>query len=188
MRVALTGGIGAGKSYVCRALERRGINVYDCDAAAKRLMSSSADMKQKLSQLVGEEVFVDGVLRKQLLARFITADEVNARAVNDIVHPAVATDFERSGMQWLESAIFFDSGFCRRVRVDCVVCVAAPEEVRIARVMRRDGISREKALAWIRRQLPQETIISQSTYVIVNDGILDIEEQIDKIIKQINKQ
>ena len=62
MKVAITGGIGSGKSYVCRALEKHGIRVYDCDAAAKRLMRSDAQLQADLMRLVGDEVYVDGVL------------------------------------------------------------------------------------------------------------------------------
>lgn len=187
MKVALTGGIGAGKSYVCRLLEQRGIHVYDCDAAAKRLMRSSVKIRQELTRLVGDELYRDGVLQKQLLARFITADALNACAVNNIVHPAVADDFVRSGKDWIESAIFFDSGFNKRVKVDSVVCVAAPEEIRIGRVMKRDNITFEMAQAWIARQLPQEVVMAQSDYVIINDGQQNLEQQIDEIIKKIRK-
>ena len=68
MKVAITGGIGSGKSYVCRALEKHGIRVYDCDAAAKRLMRSDAQLQADLMRLVGDEVYVDGVLQKPVLS------------------------------------------------------------------------------------------------------------------------
>ena len=118
MRIAITGGIGSGKSFVCRRLEARGIRVYDCDAAAKRLMRTSEQLIQSLTELVGEGVYKDGVLQKKVLAEFLLASEENKQAVNDIVHPAVASDFEASGYEWLESAILFDSGFNRRVHFD----------------------------------------------------------------------
>ncbi len=188
MKIAITGGIGAGKSYVCRRLEKRGISIYDCDSAAKRLIRTSPDIQSALRHLVGDEVFHEKVLQKQLLARFVTSSEANANAVNDIIHPAVAHDFEASGMQWLESAIFFDSGFDKRVAIDKVICVSAPERIRIQRVMERDHINEERVLAWIRRQMSQEDVIKRSDFVIVNDGIQDIEEQIDIIIKQIRQQ
>lgn len=111
MKIAITGGIGSGKSYVCRLLEQRGIAVYDCDAAAKRLMRTSTTLQQQLKTLVGDAVYsADGVLQKPVLAEFLLASEANKLAINDIVHPAVATDFATSGQQWLESAILFESG------------------------------------------------------------------------------
>ena len=178
MRVAITGGIGSGKSYVCKRLEVHGIRVYDCDAAAKRLMRTSSALQRDLCRLVGDDVYVDGVLQKQVLAKFLLASEDNKQAVNQIIHPAVARDFECSGYEWLESAILFDSGFDRRIHFDYIVCVSAPLEVRIQRVMNRDGISREKTMEWISRQLPHEEVLKRSDFEIVNDGVEDIDKQI----------
>ncbi len=183
MKVAITGGIGAGKSYVCRLLEQRGIRIYDCDREAKRLMRSSRDIRSKLCSLVGSDVYQGNQLQKRILAEFLLESEANAARVNDIVHPAVAADFELSGMDWLESAILFDSGFNRRIYIDKVVCVAAPLEVRISRIMQRDGISRAKALEWIGRQLPQEEVASHSDFVITNDGCRNLDEQIDAMLR-----
>ena len=185
LRVAITGGIGSGKSYVCRRLERLGIHVYDCDTAAKRLMRDSDELREALRQLVGDEVYVGNVLQKPVMARFLLKSEANKQAVNDVVHPAVARDFEESGYTWLESAILFDSGFDMRTRFDYIICVTAPLEVRIRRVMKRDGISRQQALDWIQRQLPQDEVRARSDFEIVNDGKANIEKQIETIIKQI---
>lgn len=185
LRIAITGGIGSGKSYVCRRLERHGIRVYDCDTAAKRLMRDSDELREALRQLVGDEVYVGNVLQKPVMARFLLKSEANKQAVNDVVHPAVAHDFEESGYTWLESAILFDSGFDMRTRFDYIICVTAPLEVRIRRVMKRDGISRQQALEWIQRQLPQDEVRARSDFEIVNDGKANIEKQIETIIKQI---
>ena len=126
MKIAITGGIGSGKSYVCRILEKHGIRVYDCDAGAKRLMRQDADLQAGLKKLVGEEVYsADGILQKPVLAQFILTGEANKQAVNDVVHPAVARDFEQSDCEWMESAILFDSGFHRRTHFDKVVCVSS---------------------------------------------------------------
>ncbi|MBR1464105.1 MAG: dephospho-CoA kinase [Prevotella sp.] len=188
MRIAITGGIGSGKSFVCRKLNEMGITVYDCDHEAKRLIATSAEIREKLIALVGAEVYLDGTLNKPVLAKFLLQSEANKQMVNDIVHPAVAADYMQSGKEWLESAILFESGFHKRVPFDHVVCVSAPLEVRISRVMARDGISRNKALQWIRAQMPQKEIISRSQYEIVNDGKQDIEQQLNHIINQITKK
>ena len=153
--VAITGGIGSGKSYVCHLLQKYGIGVYDCDAAAKRLLHSDAALRQELLNLVGDEVYQGTNLQKKVLAKFILASDANKQAVNEVVHPAVANDFIRSGCDWLESAILFESGFHKRVDFDCVVCVSAPLEDRIARIMQRDRLSRDDSQEWIRRQMPQ---------------------------------
>lgn len=186
MLTAITGGIGSGKSYVCRILESRGISVYDCDAAAKRLMRTSEKLQQELRQLVGQDVYTsDGQLQKRVLSDFLLTSEANKQALNDVIHPAVAEDFQSSGMTWLESAILFESGFDRRVSFDRVVCVSAPRDVRIQRIMRRDNISAEKAAEWIDTQMAQEEVERRSHFVIVNDGKSDIEQQIDNMLSQI---
>lgn len=185
MKIAITGGIGSGKSFVCRELQRRGIDVYDCDAAAKRLMRSDVELQQRLRRLVGEDVYsADGTLQKPVLARFLLASEANKLAINDVVHPAVARDFEQSSFDWLESAILFESGFIHRTHFDKVVCVTAPEQVRVERVMARDHIDRSKALAWIHAQMPQQDIVSRSDYEIVNDGPSDVAEQVERLLQQ----
>lgn len=185
MKVAITGGIGSGKSYVCRVLEQWGIKVYDCDAAAKRLMRSDEQLQADLQQLVGTSVYVDGVLQKPVLAKFLLESEANKQAVNDVIHPAVAYDFEQSGIDWLESAILFDSGFIHRTHFDYVVCVTAPTEVRVERVMNRDHINRDKTLQWIAAQMPQEEVKAQSDFEIVNDGKCDVARQVDLLLSQL---
>ncbi len=184
--IAITGGIGSGKSYVCQLLEKHGIKVYDCDAAAKRLMRTSATLRQQLRQLVGPQVYRGCILQKRVLAEFLLASEANKQAVNEIVHPAVALDFIESDYQWLESAILFDSGFHRRVPFSFVVCVSAPEAMRVQRIMARDGISEAKALEWIHRQMPQEQVEGLSNFVIVNDGVAPLEPQVDHLIHQLD--
>jgi dephospho-CoA kinase len=173
MKTGITGGIGSGKSYVCKLLAQRGIEVYDCDAAAKRLIRTSLHLRQQLKALIGS-------LDKAAISRFLLASEENQQAVNAIVHPAVFQDFEESGMQWMESAILFESGADKLV--DRVVVVTAPEEVRIQRVMQRDGITREKALQWIARQWPQEQVKARADFEIVNDGHADLNSQIERLL------
>ena len=84
----------------------------------------------------------------------------------------------------MESAILYESGISRLV--DRVVVVTAPDEVRIQRVMQRDGITREKVLQWMKRQWPQDEVRQRADYEIVNDGIADIEEQIDTLLNSIH--
>lgn len=181
--IAITGGIGSGKSYVCKELNSRGITVYDCDAEAKRLMNSDAELQRRLRGLAGEEVCSDGKLVKRVLAEFILRSEENKQAMNDVVHPAVADDFLRSGQRWLESAILFDSGFYRRLPFNFVVGVSAPGEVRVSRIMRRDGISREMALQWIGRQWEQEKVMSLCDFVVLNDGSQPVAPQVDRLLR-----
>ena len=173
MKIGITGGIGSGKSYVCKRLEARGIQVYDCDSAAKRLIRTSPELQQQLKALVGS-------LEKADMAKFLLESEQNAKAIDAIVHPAVFRDFEQSGLQWMESAILYESGAIRLV--DKAIVVTAPDEVRIRRVMERDHISREKVLEWMSRQLPQDEVRRRAHFEIVNDGTTDIDKQIKQIL------
>ena len=155
MKIGIAGGIGSGKSYVCARIRQRGFEVYDCDSAAKRLIRTAPDSRRQPA------------------------------AIDAIVHPAVFRDFEASGLQWLESAIMYESGISRLM--DRVIVVTAPLEVRIRRVMQRDSISRTQVLAWMGKQLPQEEVVARADFELVNDGEADIEQQLNNIIEQCNK-
>lgn len=181
MKIGITGGIGSGKSFVCKRLKARGIDVYDCDTAAKRLIRTSPEIRQKLTALIGEDAYHGEALNKAAVVKFLLANEANAKAIDDIVHPAVFRDFQESGMQWMESAIMYESGIYQLV--DRVIVVTAPLEVRIQRVMKRDGISRDNVLQWMRRQWSQDKVRELADDEIVNDGIADIDAQIDNILR-----
>lgn len=187
MKIGITGGIGSGKSYVCRLLEQRGYSVYDCDSAAKRLIVSSPSIRRRLTALIGPHTyFDDGSLNKGAVAAYLLASEAHANDIDRIVHPAVFRDFIESGIEWMESAIIYESGIYRLV--DRVIVVTAPQEVRILRVMARDGISREKVLEWMSRQMPQEEVRQRADYEIVNDGQADLQLQLEDILESINKK
>ncbi len=184
MKIAITGGIGSGKSFVCRLLEQRGFTVYDSDQAAKRLIRTSPDIREKLTALIGPDTYQDAQLNKAVVTRFLLQSEENAKAINDIVHPAVFQDFADSGAEWMECAILFESGMNRLV--DQVVVVTAPEEVRIQRVMQRDGISRDKVIEWMGRQWPQDEVVRRADYEIVNDGQQALDIQIDQLLERLS--
>lgn len=186
MHIAITGGIGSGKSYVCHLLEQRGIKVYDCDAAAKRLMRDDAPLREALKALVGPEVYEGTTLQKRVLAAFLLESEAHKQAVNDVVHPAVARDFMSSGLEWLESAILFESGFDRRIPFDRIVMVSAPEDLRAQRIMARDHLTKEKAEEWIRCQMSQDEVRRRSDFEIINDG-RDLEPQIENLLGKVKK-
>ncbi len=180
--IAITGGIGSGKSFVCTKLKDHGISVYDCDSAAKRLWATDTDLRQQLKEIVGDDVYINNVLQKRVLAQYLLKSDDNKLTIDNLIHPAIARDFLRSGHGWLESAILFDSGFYKRVNFDFKVCVSAPLETRVERVMRRDGISQAKAMEWIGRQWSQDKVESLCDFVIVNDGKQDLDSQIKQLI------
>jgi dephospho-CoA kinase len=134
-------------------------------------------IQQQLQALIGSKP------DKQALTQYLLQSDDHARAINAIVHPAVFADFEQSGLEWLESGIMYESG--ANHYVDRVVVVTAPEEVRLLRIMQRDGISREQALQWLSRQWPQERVRQLADFEIVNDGLTDIDKQLNIILEQL---
>ena len=152
IKLAITGGIGSGKSYVARQMtELLGIPVYDSDSNAKRLNEESAVIRCGLLEMVGADVYdAQGRLNRQRLAAFLFASEDNARRVNALIHPVVKEDFLRWAAEQeapvvaIETALLAESGIDKVV--DRVIRVDAPLETRISRAMRRDGVAREKVL------------------------------------------
>lgn len=197
VKIGITGGIGSGKSYVSRLLtEHYGIPVYNTDSEAKRLMLSDEGIRRRLTALLGKEVYKsDGTLNKPLLANYLFADSCHAGQINAIVHPQVKADF----LKWadlqtgcevvaLESAILFESGFDNIV--DKVVMVYAPVELRIRRVMLRDGTTEEKIRQRIVAQMDDKAKQERSDFIIFNDGsrplnlqLDDLQETLEKMIK-----
>lgn len=191
IKIGITGGIGSGKSVVSRLLGVMGIPVYDSDSETKRLMASDGVIRKELQAWVGEEVYAGGVLNKPLLASYLFANAENARRVNGIIHPRVKEDFR----QWvqrhsacpivgIESAILVEAGFTNEV--DSIVMVYAPEEVRIARAVRRDASSRELIEKRIRSQMNDEEKRRYADFVIANDGATPLIPQVLELIASLS--
>lgn len=188
VRIGLTGGIGCGKSYVARLLEKRGIPVYDSDSEAKRLSDSSVDIRNRLIALTGVgNLYADGMLNRKLLAEYLFESKENARAVENIIHPVVKADFinwaanQTASISAIESAILFESGFTDVV--DYIVVVDAPMELRIDRCVNRDSTTKERVLERIAAQMSQEEKSALADFVIFNDNVSDLEQQIDNMLK-----
>lgn len=170
MKVGVTGGIGSGKSTVCRLFAQRGIAVYDSDAAAKRLMAGP--LRESIEARFGAAAYWDGVLDRTYLAGVVFADTEALAALNAIVHPAVRDDFEAWAARQegdyvlLESAILFESGF--DVAVDCTLAVLAPAEVRIERTMRRDAVPAAEVRRRMAAQLSDDELAARADVVLVN--------------------
>ena len=190
--IAITGGIGSGKSYVSVLLQAAGIPVYNTDNEAKRLMLSDEGIRQDLIALLGEGVYTDGALNKPMLASFLFAGPENAARINAIVHPRVKADFrrwmeEQEGQEivGLECAILFEAGF--EDAVDAVVTVYAPESLRVERAMKRDGATEAQIRARIAAQMDEEEKCRLSDYIIYNDGSISLENQLSALVAQLKK-
>ena len=188
--IAITGGIGSGKTFVSNLLQERGIPIYNADDEAKRLMLSDEGIRQDLIALLGEDVYVDSGLNRPLLASYLFADAGNAARINRIVHPRVKEDFLRwldghcdKEIAGLECAILFEAGF--EDTVDKVVTVYAPESLRIERAMKRDNATEQQIRARIAAQMDDEEKRRRASFVICTDGNIPVEEQIETLVSQI---
>ena len=189
-KVGITGGIGSGKSTVCRMLAERGVALYDADSRAKELMSTSEALRSKLIENFGAETFNADGLNRQYLAAKVFNDAEQLRLLNSLVHPAVIADFEawaesQEGQYVVfESAILFEAGL--EDRVDVVVAVMAPETVRVERVMARDGHSREQVMARIKNQMSDDERSDRAKYSIVNIDIEELEEDVEQLYRRLS--
>lgn len=188
--IAITGGIGSGKSYVSALLKKQGIPIYNADDEAKRLMLDDEGIRKGLTDLLGDEVYVNGNLNKPLLASYLFADAGNAARINSIVHPRVKADFrcwlkthQESEIAGLECAILYEAGF--EDTVDVVVMVYAPEALRIERAMHRDNATEPQIRARISAQMDDEEKCRRADYVVFNDGTIPLERQLIDLIAQL---
>ena len=189
-KVGVTGGIGSGKSVVCRMLLERGAQVYNSDLRAKELMTSDDTIRRELTERFGAEVFAGGVLNRRYLAERVFTDEMELAALNAIVHPRVLSDFEQWAEQQeseyvvIESAILFESGIDKVV--DSVVAVMAPEDLRIERTIKRDGLSREQVEERMRNQLSDDERCTRSKYAVVNIDLDELEEDVEQLHRRLS--
>lgn len=178
LRAGITGGIGSGKTTVCRIFETLGIPVYYADARAKWLIENEPALRESIAQLLGAEAYApDGTYNRRYVADQVFGNPAKLAALNALVHPAV----ERDSLAWhqaagvkgapytlKEAALMIESGSHRHL--DVLIVVSAPEEIRIQRVMQRDGSDAEAVRARIRNQLPESEKTALADYLIVNDG------------------
>lgn len=186
--MAITGGIGSGKSVVSRILAAMGYDVYDCDSRAKWLMDTSDEIKDGLRRAIHSESVKDGVIDRSLVSAIVFADAAKLEALNTIVHGAVKEDIRRwisshahASALFIETAILYQSGLDRMA--DQVWEVTAPEELRIERVMKRNGLTAEEVAARIQSQefMPDKTHPCVSE--LVNDGCRSLLLQINSLLE-----
>lgn len=183
MKVGLTGGIGSGKTLVCSVLEKLGVAVYYADLEARRLMSSDSELVLQISGLFGNKAYKGGNLNREFLAQRVFKDKELLTRLNELVHPAVRKDFSRWASEQKpafyvveEAAILFESGSDRNM--DLTVGVFAEKELRVQRVMQRDGIAREQVRMRMNSQMNEKEKMEKADIVINNDGKLMILPQI----------
>lgn len=187
--VGITGGIGSGKSTLSKLFEVYGIPVYIADTGAKKQMNSSSEIKEKLIQKFGENIYSDRGLDRKELAVLIFNDPEAIAYVNSIVHPVVQSDF----FQWtkifpkpivaIETAILFESGFDSFC--DFIINVSTPLEIRIERVMQRDHLSEQQIRERIDNQISEEERIARSDFIMINNGLRALIPQVELFLNTI---
>ncbi|HER08424.1 MAG TPA: dephospho-CoA kinase [Bacteroides sp.] len=174
LQVGITGGIGSGKTLVCRVFEKLGIPVYHADAQAKWLMDHRENLKTEIRDLLGAGSYRDGRLDREYVAGQVFRDPELLNGLNAIVHPAVRNHY----LAWMkrqtevpyvieEAAILFESGAHRFM--DMTILVYAPEDLRIRRVMERDQVQEEEVRLRMTRQMPEAEKKKKADAIIVND-------------------
>ncbi len=193
MKVGITGGIGSGKTYVCKIISSLGYPIYDCDTRAKELMSSNKALISSIKHLIGTDSYNnDGSINKEVIAGFLFANKANADKMNQLVHPAVKNDFlqwaseQQSEIVFMESAILFESKF--NDVVDHTVAIYAPAEIRLKRAIQRDNTTKEKIESRMRQQLTEQETSSLSDFQIINDGKANVHEQVLELLSKLKNE
>jgi len=187
LKVGITGGIGSGKSVVCRVFATLGIPVFNADLAARHLLETDENLKQQVRSLLGDDSYKSGLPDRAKIASLVFNDSTKLAALNALIHPATIT----YGEQWMsqqqapyaikEAAIFFESGSYKAM--DVMLGVFAPRELRIQRTMRRSVFTREDVLDRMSQQMDDDEKMRRCDYVIVNDGQQAIVPQVMNLHK-----
>ena len=190
IKIGLTGGIGSGKTFVGAIFSKLGIPVFNADDQARKCMSENEVLKQDIQNVFGDNVYHNGLIQNKVLADIVFNNNQKLEELNKLVHPVVRQRFDSWSVEQTsriiikEAAILFESD--SHLDLDKVICVSAPEESRIERVIKRDNTSRAQVLRRIEIQMPQNEKEKLSDFVIINDEVELLLPQIIKIIDQIS--
>lgn len=196
MIVGLTGGIGAGKSYVADVFKKLNVPVYNSDFQAKELYKKP-EIANQLVQLIGEEAFIDGQLNRKFVADKLFGNQELLQQWNAVIHPALALDFK----EWVnamasadyvlkEAAILFESGAHKDC--DLVINVYADLPLRVSRVATRDGSSEQQIKERMQAQWTDRRRVEASDFVVYNNENQPILDQClsihENIISRLSKK
>lgn len=195
LKVGLTGGIGSGKSTVAQLFEVLGIPVYYADTEAKKLMNENTELKKAIIKNFGKEAYTSETLNRKYISSIVFSDPLKLELLNSIVHPATKKD----GENWMhrqktvyaihEAALIFEANVSDRL--DYVIGVSAPQELRIKRAMERDQVTREEIIKRMTKQLDEEIKMSKCDFVVINDEqqllipqVLELHDKLIALSKQ----
>jgi dephospho-CoA kinase len=187
--VGITGGIGTGKSTICRILGIMGYPVFYSDTAAKEILSSNTDVRNQIIELFGSKTYIGNNPNKEYLAQMVFNDAKKLEQLNQIIHPAVRNQFkewtqnQNSNFVFNEAAILFESGSYKNFSK--TILVTSPTELRIERLLKRDQSTVEKIKSRMQNQWSDEQKIPLADFVIVNDEKTLILPQVLAILKKL---
>ncbi len=191
--IGLCGSSGSGKGYICQLFEKRGIRWIDTDKVYRDLTLGHSPCTEELCQTFGYEILnEDGSLNRKILSKMVFIGkeaEENRKKLNAIAHKHIyietkrlimAYDKEGAGATLVDAPLLFESEF--NLMCDVTICVTAPFEIKLDRIMKRDNLSLEDALARLKSQLSDEELRARCDYEIDNSGKTDINAQLDNIL------
>ncbi|MBW0178203.1 dephospho-CoA kinase [Sediminibacterium sp.] len=197
LKIGLTGGIGSGKSTVAGIFRVLGIPVFDADANTRSLMETDSELQTGILSLFGDKAYEDGKLNRKWIADIVFNDPFQLEKLNALVHPATIAaaeswaDRQTASYVIKEAALFFEAGSSEGM--DYIIGVYAPQHLRINRVMKRDGVSREEVLSRMNKQIQEEIKMRLCDFVILNDDqhlvipqVLQLHEKFLDEAKEIN--
>jgi len=200
IKAGITGGIGSGKTMICRAFESLGVPVYNADLAARLLTDSLPEIRAGLMAAFGKDIYEGETLNRPRFASVVFRNKEMLESANHIIHPWVKDDFNRWAQAHKacdyvieESAILFESG--NNAFVDQCITVIAPVGLRIRRLMNRPGMTLERIEDVMANQWTDEKKTAASDFVIINDEMslvlpqmLSIHQRLKDISKTHSKE
>ncbi len=190
IKVGVTGGIGSGKSTVCKILECLGVPVFRADEEGRQLLSEDKEIQKKVGALFGDTILTNGKPDRKKIAAIVFADEGKLKQLNAIIHPAVKASFTN----WLkkqagnliveEAAILFENGAYKDF--DKMVLVTAPEELRIKRVTERDHVSAEEVKRRMKNQWSDEEKAAKADHILMNDEERMLMPKVLELVSKLN--
>ena len=187
LKIGITGGMGSGKSLVCSIFSLLNVPIYNADLRGRLILETNHDVEKKVQALLGKKAYPEtGNPDRKYIASKVFNDKDLLAKLNAIIHPAVNEDF----ISWIEgyhdrpyilkeAAIMIEAGTYKNLHG--IIVITAPEELRVSRVMARDGVSREEVMARVEKQLSESERLKYADYIIYNDGSESLIRQIAKI-------
>lgn len=178
LKIAVTGGIGSGKSEFCSYIRSKDFPVIDADSFAKNILLTDPQVKQRVIQTFGEESYTQSGLNRKYLAQAVFSDAENVKKINSIVHPVVIRKIDDEMQKLLKehSAVFVEAALIYEADMDemfdYVVVVTADEQVRIHRILQREKTTEEEVRSRMENQIPESTKKGWADFVIENNGTL----------------